>query len=113
MLKSIGYDRFAAINWVQDEFSLNRILAEEIVTEAFISGKMFLSEDGVFVDHEDELKKQIISKKVIHRLRYSGKNTSKIRMHTNISTNSSNDAASMAARMSVGKIDDLDEDDNK
>lgn len=113
MLHSIGDNKNDAINWVQDQYILDRILAEEIVTDAFKNGMIFLTEDGVFVDNEDELKKHSLNKKTLSKIRYA-KNRARIKnimAKQSTHTNSSNDAASMAALMSSN--DDDDNEDNK
>ena len=111
MIYSIGDNKIEAINWVQDQYLLDRLLAEDIVTDAIKSGMILLSEDGVFVDDEKELHKHASSKKISNRIKY-GKSRLRVKIRNklnNISTNSSNDPASMADLM-ASPSDDQDDD---
>lgn len=121
MLESIGDTKIEAINWVQDNCELLRYIAEEVVADAFKKGKMFISEDGIFLSNsEEEFKKNAkhvahhISqkydkihyrrKRVVHKLH----DTTINHKLNNVSTNSSNDAASMADLMDNSDIEDND-----
>jgi hypothetical protein len=53
-MESIGIDMFDAINWLQDEYGYIRHVAEKIIVESIKTGKIIISENGVYLTESDE-----------------------------------------------------------
>ena len=116
MIDSIGDTKSDAVNWMQDRYGLLRHVAEQVVADAIQNGKIIISENGVFVEDEDEdefknsVKKSTSNAMQKHnRIRFRNHHVKT--KYVNKSTDSDNAAVNAASDMIAPVTDEDDEDE--